>query len=119
MRSPCAHRAHQPRDGGVHVLEMQRIGQELAQGRLEEIRHALEIDLARRQQPADRVGQAMALRHGQRRALVAEPRRPAPAGQRLLDAEEGRAFGSDLRGHGATIAQVAVDMTSASAAPRY
>ena len=95
-----AHRAHQPRHGGVHVLEMQRIGQELAQRRVEEIRHALEIDVARRQQARHGVGQAVALGDGQRRALVAEPRRPAPAGQRLLDAEEGRSFGSDLRGHG-------------------
>ena len=114
-----AHRAHQPRHGGVHVLEMQRIGQELAQRRVEKIRHALEIDVARRQQPRHGVGQTMALGDGQRPALVAEPRRPAPAGQRLLDAEEGRSFGSDLRQHAATIAQVAVDMTSASAAPRY
>ena len=100
-------------------LRCERIGQELAQRRLEEIRHALELDVARRQQPRHGVGQAVALRDGQRRALVAEPRRPAPAGQRPLDAEEGRSFGADLRRHAATIAQVAVDMTSASAAPRY
>ena len=74
---------------------MQRVGQEFAQGRFEEIRHPFELDLARRQQAAHRIGQAVALRHGERGALVGEPRRPAPAGQRALDAEEGGALGAD------------------------
>ena len=94
-----ADRAHDARDGGVHVLEMRGIGQELAQGGLEEVRHAFEIDLARRQQAADRVGQAMALRHGKRHPLVGQPGRPPPAGERALDAEEGCTRGAELRRH--------------------
>ena len=83
-------------------LRCERIGQELAQRRLEEVRHVVERDLARRQQPRDRVGQAMALGDGQRGALVAQPRRPAPAGQRLLDAEEGRPGTACFKGHAGT-----------------
>ncbi len=114
------HRAYQPSHGGVHVLEVQRIGQELAQGRLEEVRHVVETDIARRQQPRHRVGQSMALRDGQRRPLVAEPRGPAPAGQRLLDAEERRSFGAGFGGHAITIAQAAVDITYCGGArPQY
>ncbi len=92
MRSPVSHGAHQARDGGVHVLEVRRIGQELAQRRLEEIADRVEADVARRQQAADRIGQAVALRDGQRQTLVAEPRGPAPSRQRALDAQEGRAL---------------------------
>ena len=71
---------------------MRRIGQEFAQSGLEEVGNALEIDLACGEQPADRIRQAVTLRHGQRDALVAEPLRPAPPGQGTLDAEEGRAL---------------------------
>jgi len=78
---------------------MQRIGQELAQGRLEKIRHALEIDVARRQQPADRVGQAVALGDRQRHALVRQALGPAPPGQRSFDAEESSARGADFGRH--------------------
>ncbi len=88
---------------------MRWIGQELAQRRLEEIRHALEIDLARRQQPADRIGQAMTLRHGERRSLVGKPGRPAPAGQGPFDAEKRGPGGTDFGGHGSTIARLPVE----------
>jgi hypothetical protein len=80
---------------------MRGIGQELAQGGLEEVRHAFEIDLARRQQAADRVGQAVALCHGERHPLVGQPSRPPPAGERALDAEKGCTRGAELRRHAA------------------
>src|SRR3981081_134701 len=53
----------------------------------------------------------MALGDGERGPLVAQPRRPAPAGQRLLDAEEGRSWRAGFKTHAATIAQAAVDIT--------
>ena len=85
---------HQAGNRGVHVLEMRRIGQEPAQRRLEEIADRLEVDITRRQQTADRVGQAMALGNGESQPLVAEPGRPASSRQGALDAEESRALGS-------------------------
>src|SRR5260370_22632979 len=53
----------------------------------------------------------MALGDGERGPLVAEPRRPTPAGQRLLDTEEGRSWRAGFGRHAATIAQAAVDIT--------
>src|SRR5260221_4099762 len=88
---------------------MRGVRQELAQGRLEEVRHVVELDLARRQQPADRIGQAMTLRHGERRSLVGEPGRPAPAGQGPFDAEKRGPGGADFGGHGPTIQRLPVE----------
>ena len=104
MRSPCCTARTSRATARSMSLRCERVGQEPAQGRLEEIRHVVELDLARRQQPADRIGQAVALRHGEGDALVAEPLGPAPAGQRVLDAEEGRA-GGRFGGHAVSIAQ--------------
>jgi hypothetical protein len=97
---------------------MRRIGQELPQRRLEEIGHLLEVDLARRQQAADCVGQAVPLRHGESDPLVAQPLGPAPAGQRMFDAEKGRALVARFGRHAACIAQEAGDGFPTSAIRR-
>ena len=90
MRSPVRTARTSRATAASMSLRCDGSGRNLRKRRLEEVRHALELDLARRQQPRHGVRQAVALGDGQRRALVAEPRGPAPAGQRPLDAEEGR-----------------------------
>ncbi len=72
-------RAHQPRHRHVHVLQMRRVGQEVAQGRREEALRRLDLDAARGQQPADDLRQVETLRQRQAGAVVRRALAPAPA----------------------------------------
>ena len=99
---------HEAPDGRVHVLQMRGIGQELAQRRFEKVGNRLEADVARRQQTANRIGQAMTLGDRQRQPFVAEPRGPALSRQRALDAEERCALVSGRVGHAATLTRSAL-----------
>ena len=82
-----AHRADQRADGGIHVAQMGRIGQLVAQARREEARRMVEIDAALRQQTPDDLGQPEPLGDRLTGARVAVAQPPATAAHRPLDPE--------------------------------
>ncbi len=92
----------EPVGRGLHVDQHGGVGQEVAQARLEEARHGMEIDPAAGQHPGQHLRQAVALRDGDREAL--RRRRgaalvPGPPERGAVNVEEG-AGQVEERGHG-------------------
>src|SRR6185437_11444553 len=71
----------------IHVLQMARIGERVAQARLEEDGRRVEIDAARREDARQDIGKAETLRQRQGQPVIALPQPPAAATDRALDLE--------------------------------
>ena len=82
-------RGDEARDRPVHVLQMRRIRQAIAQHRIEEALGILRRDAAARQQAADDLGQAQQLRDGEPGPIGARAVAPALSQERMFDAEDG------------------------------
>jgi hypothetical protein len=90
------HGIRQPRRRRVHVAQDRRVGQQPAQGRLQEGRRGVDADAARRQQPPDQLRHAQALGQGRPQPGIAGAPHPAPPADAALDAERGLRH-ADLR----------------------
>src|SRR5262249_21230974 len=81
-------RAREARDRSIHVLELARIGQLLAQSRRQEALRAIGIDAARRQHAPQDLWHREPLSERETQAIISEPLPPTPCRQRALDAEK-------------------------------
>ena len=90
----------------LHVDQHRGVGKEVAQARLEEARHGVEVDPAAGQHPGQDLGQAVPLRDGDRQALGRSGGAalvPGPPEGGAVDVEEG-AGQVEERGHRGSVA---------------
>ncbi len=87
-RLAIPHRAQQPRHGAIHVAQVQRIGQLVAQPRRQKAGRIVDADAALRQQPPDDFRKTVPLGDRRRDTRIGLAHPPATAAYRSLDPEK-------------------------------